>query len=67
MVVWGETVRGAQVALHAQESRGNFAGDLLRRVTVTVFFQLQDYTAVWWLFSDEVQKTGDSRTTCLMG
>lgn len=64
---WGEAVRDAQIAVHAQESCRDFAADLFRYVTWTVFLQLGGYTAVWCDFSGGMEKIGDPRAACLMG
>lgn len=51
----GEAVRDVQIAVHAQESCRDFAADLLKDVTWTVFFQLEDYTVVQWDFSEGME------------
>lgn len=64
---WGEAVRDAQIAVHAWESCRDFAADLLRYVTWTVFLWLEDYTVVQWGFSEGMEKIWDPRTGCLVG
>lgn len=53
---WGEAVGDAQIAVHAQESCRDFAADLLRYVTWTVFLWLEDCAVVLWDLSEGMEK-----------
>lgn len=53
---WGEAVRDDQIAVRAQESCRDFAADLLRYVTWTIFMWLEDYTVVQWDCSEGMEK-----------
>lgn len=64
---WGEAVGDAQIAVHAQESCRDFAADLLRYVTWTVFLWLEDCAVVLWDLSEGMEKIWDPRTAFLMG
>lgn len=55
-MVWGETVRGADVAVHAQESCGDFAADLLRSVYLESIFSSKGLYSCMVAFFRQVAK-----------
>lgn len=62
-MVWGERVRGAQIAVHAQESDGDFAAALLRCVTWTICFSSRElYSCMVAFFRWDAKDLGSKNT-----
>lgn len=59
---WGEAVRDAQLVVHAWESCRDFAANLLRYVTWTVFLLLEDYSCTVGFFRGDGKDLGSKNS-----